>query len=234
MLELENATKKRASIIDYKGSWNIGAYGLATDKYAIFGNGFRSKIINDAREVLEVPVITQNIMDEPIVGILAIGNSNGLLVPPQTSDEEIKKLKAFLEIPIERLSLKNYENALGNLLLANDKYCLMHTETAEKNKKSLEVIEDILDVEIITYNFSFTIIGTVATMTNKGILLHPEMRDEEIDFLKNNTGLRAGKGTVNMGSPYVRSGLIANTHGFLAGLRTTGLELQRIYEILIM
>jgi len=231
--KLESPARKQASIIDYKGSWNIGAYGLATDKYAIFGDGFRPRILKEAREILRVPVITQNIMDEPIIGILAVGNSNGLLLPPQSSDDELKTLKGILEIRIERLSLRDYENALGNLLLINDKFCLIHSETAEKNKNLLKVIEDVLDVEIVSHNFSFPIIGTVAAMTSKGILTHPAMNNDELDLLKESTGLRVGKGTVNMGSPYIRSGLIVNSNGFLAGLKTTGLELQRIYEILI-
>lgn len=226
-------TRKQASIIDYKGSWNIGAYGLATDKYAIFGDGFRPRILKEAKEILKVPIITQNITDEPIVGILAVGNSNGLLLPPQSSDEELKKLKKFLEIRVERLSLRDYENALGNLLLTNDKFCLIHKEVAEKNKDLLKRIEEILDVEIIYHDFSFPIIGTVAAMTSRGILIHPAMKDDEIDLLRESTGLRVGKGTVNMGSPYIRSGLIVNSNGFLAGLKTTGFELQRIYEVLI-
>ncbi len=230
---MSNYMKRNAILIDFKGSWNIGAYGLATDAYAIFGDGFRPKIIKESEEILRVPILIQNIMDEPIVGILAIGNSNGLILPPQSSEDEVKSLRRELDITIEKVSLRNYDNALGNLLLVNDKYCLIHSDTAEKNKKQLEIIENTLDVEIISYDFTFTIIGTVAAMTNKGILVHPSMKDEEIDCLKNETGLRVGKGTVNMGSPYIRSSLIANTHGFLAGLKTTGLELQRIYEVLI-
>ncbi|RLE73192.1 MAG: translation initiation factor eIF-6, partial [Thermoprotei archaeon] len=131
------------------------------------------------------------------------------------------------------LSFKTYENALGNILLVNDKVVLIHSDLAKRNKVVLKKIEDVLDVEVIDYNFSFPIMGTVAVANNRGVLTHPSLKDEELEFIKNTLGLRVGKGTVNMGSPYVRSGLIVNSHGFLAGLKTSGLEMQRIYEILI-
>lgn len=231
--KLANSEQKKAAIIDYKGSWNVGAYALATDKFAIFGDGFRPKIIREAREVLRVPIIIQNIMDEPIVGILAAANSNGILVPPQITNEEKKSLEEQTGVVVEPLSFKTYENALGNILLVNDKVVLIHSDLAKRNKVILKKIEDVLDVEVIDYNFSFPIMGTVAVANNRGVLTHPSLKDEELEFIKNTLGLRVGKGTVNMGSPYVRSGLIVNSHGFLAGLKTSGLEMQRIYEILI-
>ena len=39
-------------------------------------------------------------------------------------------------------------------------------------------------------------------------------------------------GTVNLGSPLVGSGLLANSYGYLAGDETTGPELGRIEDAL--
>ena len=224
---------RQAAIIDYRGSWNIGAYGLSTDKFTIFGSGFRARIIEDAKAILNVPLIVQNIMGEPIIGITTIANSYGILVPPQTLDSEIKILEKELDIPVARLEFKTYDNALGNIILANDRTALLHIEIAEKNRSAINIIEDVLNVEVATYPFSFPIIGTAVVANNKGALAHPSMNEEELEFIKDTMRVRVGTGTVNTGSPYIRSGLIANSFGFLAGLRTSGLELQRAYEILI-
>ena len=39
-------------------------------------------------------------------------------------------------------------------------------------------------------------------------------------------------GTVNFGSPYVRSGVFANSHGMVIGDRCTAIEIENIYEAL--
>ncbi|OYV09323.1 MAG: translation initiation factor 6 [Methanosaeta sp. NSP1] len=45
-------------------------------------------------------------------------------------------------------------------------------------------------------------------------------------------GLPIDVGTVNMGSPLVGSGLLANSKGYLAGFETSGPELGRIEDAL--
>ena len=45
-------------------------------------------------------------------------------------------------------------------------------------------------------------------------------------------GLPVDVGTVNLGSPLVGSGLLANSFGYLAGEESTGLELGRIEDAL--
>ncbi|MHA1589922.1 MAG: translation initiation factor IF-6 [Candidatus Njordarchaeales archaeon] len=231
-MDKEKSRQTFASI-DYRGNWNIGAYGLATDKFAIFGEGFRPKILEQAKEVLNVPIYIVNIMDEPIVGILLASNSNGVLVPPQVSDEEIKLLRSLLDVPVERLSFRTYENALGNILLVNDKAALIHEDIMSKNKHAKKIIEDVLDVEVVSYKFSFVTIGSVVGANNRGALAHPLMTDDELRFISETLKVRVGKGTVNLGSPYIRSGMILNSFGFLVGLKTTGLEMHRAYEILL-
>jgi translation initiation factor 6 len=68
--------------------------------------------------------------------------------------------------------------------------------------------------------------------TNRGILVHPRASVSEIDQLENLFGLSVDIGTVNFGSPLIGSGLLANSHGYLAGSETTGPELGRIEDAL--
>jgi translation initiation factor 6 len=68
--------------------------------------------------------------------------------------------------------------------------------------------------------------------TNKGLLVHPRVTEEEIAVLEKHFGLPVDVGTVNLGSPLVGSGVLANSHGYFAGLDTTGPELGRIVDAL--
>ena len=227
--------RKLITIAEFQGSYNIGAYGLATDKYAIVGEGFRDKTIKEMQEVLSVPVVSQNVMDEPIVGIMLVGNSFGLLVPELIRDDEIQKIKEVLgDINIEKVNFKTYENALGNIILTNDRGAVIHSDIFNANRSLLNKIEDALNVEIAHYNFFTHVIRTAVVANNKGAIVHPLLSDEEIEIIKEVLKLeKIGKGTGNMGSPYVGTCYIVNSNGIVAGLKTTGPELQRAYELLL-
>jgi len=221
---------------DYLGSWNIGAFGIATDKFALLGFGFRASVLENIKNVLRVPIITASIMQEPIVGILVAANSNGLLIPKQTDENEVNKLRESLadsSILVERIVFKNFENALGNLLLVNDKGCLIHESLIKNNKREIETIEDVLNVEVVGINSKFLIMGTLAGVNNIGALVHPLLSEDEIDVIKNVLKVRVEKGTINRGTPYIRSGVIVNSYGLVIGARSTGIEVHRAYDIFL-
>jgi translation initiation factor 6 len=71
-----------------------------------------------------------------------------------------------------------------------------------------------------------------AVVTNKGLLAHPRITDAEIAICEELFGLPVDIGTVNLGSPLVGSGLLANSRGYVAGDETTGPELGRIEDAL--
>jgi len=227
--------RKTVVITEFRGSYNIGAFGIATDKYAIMGVGFRGKDLKDMEEALSAPVITKNINGDPIIGVMLSGNSNGLLVPDNVYDRDLEDLAKRLEgIEVKKISFSTYENTLGNLILANDKGAVVHSQLYKKNRKVMEVIEQVLGVEVQHYDFFTPVIRSMVVANNRGALVSPLLNEEEIDFIKSALKLeRIGKGTGNMGSPFVGSCYIANSNGMVVGLKTTGPEIQRAYEILL-
>ncbi len=76
--------------------------------------------------------------------------------------------------------------------------------------------------------------GSLATATNKGVLTHPLLREEEQKLLGDVLKVHVDVGTVNCGIPYVATGLIGNRHGAVAGYITTGPELFIIGQALDM
>ena len=65
----------------------------------------------------------------------------------------------------------------------------------------------------------------LAVATNKGVLAHPMLNDEEKKILEEVLKVPVDVGTVNCGIPYVGTGLIANSHAAVAGSMTTGPEM---------
>ena len=229
---------ERYGIIDYMGSWNIGAFMRATNSFTIIGDGFRPQIIEKIESVLRVPVIVQKVYEEDLVGCLIVANSNGILTPPETLDTEINFLKKKTGVIVERLDLgRTYSNALGNIILANNSRAVIHSSIYHQNRKKMEIIEDVLDVEVIPFNTDLTeAIASYAVLNSRGLIVSPLFNTDEIEAMRK--ALKIPKehtiiSTVNMGNPIVGSGCIANDYGVIVGSRTTGIELARIYLSLI-
>ena len=62
--------------------------------------------------------------------------------------------------------------------------------------------------------------------------MHPEVTEEEADVIEKTLDVSLELGTVNFGSPYPGSGVIANSSGFIASRACSGTELGRISEAL--
>ena len=95
----------------------------------------------------------------------------------------------------------------------------------------MEVITEVLDVEVKRGSIAdFTITGSVATATNKGVLIHPSASREDIKFVEETLKAPVDIGTVNNGTSLVGACSVANTKGIIVSLGTTGPELARIEE----
>lgn len=213
---------------NFNGNPNLGVYAIATDKYVLVRFDLHQKTVEKLEDVFKVPVLKAKIADSPIIGVFAVGNSNGILVPYFTLDSEIKFLKEELGVVIERVPSKI--TALGNIILANDKGVVAHPGT---ERKAIKVIEDVLDIEVVCGKiYRLPLVGSMSVATNKGAIVHPMASDEELEWLSSVLKVPVDIGTVNHGGPFVGAGMIANSHGAATGLPTTGPELLRIERAL--
>ncbi len=208
-----------------EGNSFIGIYGIATDNYIIL-----SEIIKNTKkfeEVLKVDAITTDIASSRVVGCLCCGNSNGIIVSNFGNNSEIEKIKQ-LNINVKKIQSKH--NAIGNLVLANDRGAIA---SEMLNKNTLKEIEDILGVETIHSTIAgFKNVGSVAVSTNKGIIAHPAIKEDEIKILEDVLKVEVDIGTANFGVPYLNSCLVANSNGVVVGSNSSGTELIRIEQAL--
>lgn len=206
---------------DYKGDENVGFYGLVTDSYALFARGFKHRDLFEEHRVTEIRLGGTN-----LIGLFASGNSTALLVPDIISDVEEQRLQEA-DIPFH--VLESRYTALGNLVLCNDTGCVLSPHLEDRKDE----IADVLDVPVETGTVAgLNIPGSCGAATNQGVLLHRDATEDELTHVESVLGLDGDIGSVNFGSPYVHSGLLANSNDLLIGPNTTGPETQRIQDAL--
>ena len=214
------------SRINFNGDPNIGLYGFANDKYCFLGIEPLGKILEKIKSTLKVEVKMSTIGGTELAGIFSAGNKNGMVLTKIIEDYEFKKLKDLFDLNLEIIESK--QTALGNLILCNDKGCLI----SEKMKKFKKQIADALDCEVETGAIAkMDIIGSVAMASNTGCLCHREAREEEMKKIEEILKVNVDVGTVSYGSPFIKSGTIVNSKGLLFSDQTTGAELGRLSEV---
>lgn len=212
------------------GLSSLGAFGVATEKFAIISEMWPNKAVEAITKALEVPITKLNIGDTSLVGILLAANSNGILLPHIFSQREMEKLEEVYGDSINIGVVEDKITCLGNCIVTNDNGAIIHEKF---EPKSVSVIKDTLDVEVEKGNIIKShLVGSHALATNKGLLVHPLTTEMEMIWLSERLGVPVNVGTINRGVPYVSVGCFANTKGAIAGKETTGPELQRLYQTL--
>lgn len=214
------------SLGDYKGDANIGLFGVATDKFVLLPDE------SIDAEVLNVPSIFGTVCGTKLLGIFCVGNSNALLVPQNIMDKEFENIEEQIKkidskISVVRLDTKH--NVLGNLIIANDSGAVISPVLEDKK----EEISKLLKVPVVVSNImDFEIVGSVCVTTNKGFLLNIYAEETDYKFVKKALKVDGDIGSVNLGGPFVSSGILANSNGVIVGKNTTGPETARIDEAL--
>jgi len=211
--------------VNFNGDPNIGLYGFTTDSYCLLGIELNQKILQKIKEILKTKIIVTTIAGIEFSGLFAVGNKNGLILPKITEDFEIKKLK---ELDLNVKILDSKETALGNLILCNDKGCLI-SNMLRKYKKE---IADTLNCEVETGKIAdMEIVGSCAVTSNTGCLCHRETSEEEMKIIEGLLKVKVDVGSISYGSPFIKSGVIVNSKGVAFSEQTTGAEIGRIEEV---
>ncbi len=210
------------------GSAYVGVFARATDDCLLVRPDIEESLLDDFEAELSVPAVPTTVAGSGTVGALAVGNENGLLVSERVTDRERDRIES--ETGLSVVELPGRINAAGNVVLANDEGAFVHPDLS---REAIGAVKEALDVPVERGMIAdVRTVGTAAVVTGDGVLCHPKTTDEKLDFLEELFGVYADIGTINYGGPLVGSGLIANTHGYIAGQETTGPELGRIEDAL--
>jgi len=215
-------------IFDIFGNASIGVYSLVNDKIAIIPPQVPESKRRKVEEWLKVKVVATTVGKSVVTGALACSNSNGVILPPFATEEEVEAIKSASDFNVTVMDTK--KTAYGNLVLANDKGAVADPRLA---KKVVNKIADTLGVEVVSSEIAgLPYVGSLATATNKGVLAHPMLKEGERKVLEDVLKVPVDVGTINCGIPYVATGLLGNSNGAMVGLLTTGPEMFIIGQAL--
>ena len=209
---------------NFFGDPNIGLYGFTTDKYCIIG--MHQKANKKIKTTLKVPLRVSSAMQTGFASLFMAGNSSGLVVPRILEDYELLPIKQSFD---NVLILNTDYTAVGNLILLNDKGIIL----SPLLRKHKDVIKKFFDLPCEIAKIAGTVVvGSAAIATNKGCLLHSRVKDAERKVVEATLQVNTDIGTVNFGSSFVKSGIIANSRGLIVSDMCSGPELTRIHETL--
>ena len=203
------------------GSASIGVYALATENIVLIPRMVPLEKAQEFADYLKVKLAYTSISGSVLAGSLVSANSLGMMVSHAIREEELAAIKTVFDGNITIMDSK--KTAYGNLVLANDKGAIVDPRFKETE---IAKISKALGVEAVPSEIAgLPYVGSLAVATNKGVLAHPLLKDEEKKILEAVFKVPVDVGTINCGVPYVGTGLLANTHAAVAGSMTTGPEM---------
>ena len=208
------------ALSDIFGDPNVGIFSFANEKLAVLPAGVSQKKLATYEQALGVQAYGIGIADSRLVGIYAVGNSNSLLVPYITTEDELKMLEST---GVNVVVVNEKRTALGNVIICNDYGAVLDPRL---KPDTVEAVEDALKVPVMTSTIGgLPHIGSLATASNKGVLANPIIRDSERKQIAKALNVEVHSGTINSGIPYPRSGVVVNSRGAVVGSSTLGAEL---------
>ncbi|MBS3062588.1 MAG: translation initiation factor IF-6 [Candidatus Diapherotrites archaeon] len=207
-----------------RGSPFVGVFAAVTDEIALFPHALDEKRTRQWEQVLGVKSIRCTIANSSLIGVFCKALGKKIVVPESVEATETRWLERN---GLEVLVAKDY-TALGNLLALNSQGGIVSPLVKAGTVKALE---GFFGVPLKHMAVSGTeVVGSAATVTNKGFIVHPNIAPKEFEALKGIFRVYGTTGTANYGDPFVSNSLLANGHGVIVGEQTTGYELARIDE----
>ena len=208
----------------------IGVYLTANNAFILYPSSLINPLLKKFKTIFEEPFYPLTINNSNLLGVYTASNKYGIIVPHIIREDELNNLKSYMNDSYNIGIMKSIDNALGNLILCNDKGAIISSFLENYKTK----IEDILNVETVVYEFAdFYLPGSISLANNYGCLIHPLSTDEEIEFISSILKVNeVDVSTVNRGIPYLSSGAIVNDKSGIFGSYCTGPEMMRITSVL--
>lgn len=156
--------------VQFEGNNDIGVFAKLTNAYCLVGIGgsenFYSVFESELAE--SIPVVHTSICSCRIIGRLTVANRHGLLVPSNTTDQELQHLRNSLPDSVKIQRVEEPLSALGNVITCNDYVALVHPDL---DNETVEILADTLKVEVFRQSIANqALVGTYCSISNRGNL----------------------------------------------------------------
>ncbi|NQU98478.1 translation initiation factor IF-6 [Candidatus Woesearchaeota archaeon] len=200
------------SLMTFNKNPNIGLYAFATDKYVLVGREVASNTVKELKRIFEVPVHKINIAGTSFIGVFIVGNEDLILVPSITFESELKELtKLKIKYEVFQTDL----TCLGNNIALNKNGMLVNSDFSDNEIKRLK---DIFKVPVKKISIADTETPGACIAMNKGkALIHRDATTTETKTIEKILKVKTIPSTINMGVPYLKSGIICNKNGLVIG-----------------
>lgn len=209
---------------DVYRSPNVGIYAKCNDSFVFIPNGFAITKVKNLCEFLKTDHVFTSVANTRLLGVLMVMNNNGILLPRNSLEEEVVHLKKSTGLNVDILDTKH--TAIGNLICVNDKGGIMSPLIPPEYVKQ---VEDVLGIEVIRKKVAgYQQTGAMAKANSHGGIIHPATEEEDVKTMSQVLGVDLEPATINGGSPFVSSGILANNKSMVVGSLTNGPELMML------
>ncbi|KAG8517873.1 Eukaryotic translation initiation factor 6 [Galemys pyrenaicus] len=215
----------------FENNCEIGCFAKLTNTYCLVAIGgsenFYSVFEGELADT--IPVVHASIAGCRIIGRMCVGNRHGLLVPNNTTDQELQHIRNCLPDSVQIRRVEERLSALGNVIACNDYVALIHPDL---DRETEEILADVLKVEVFRQTVADQVlVGSYCVFSNQGGLVHPKTSIEDQDELSSLLQVPLVAGTVNRGSEVIAAGMVVNDWCAFCGLDTTSTELSVIESV---
>ena len=206
---------------DVYRSPNVGIYTKCNDDFVFLPNGFAASKAKNLSEFLQADYVFTSVANTRLLGPLMVVNNKGMLLPRNCLEEELSHLKKSTGLNVDILETKH--NAIGNLICVNDKGGIMSPMIPNEFVKK---VEDVLGIEVLQKRIAgYHQAGAMVVATSNGGIIHPDTEEDDIKIFSEILGVELEPATINGGTPYLASGILANNKSLVVGTLTNGPEL---------
>jgi translation initiation factor 6 len=222
----EQATRMGIATGDVFGSDQIGVFVAVVGKTIFHPLELEKDVVETLESSLGLESKGLLIGGSRLIGSLLAGNNHGLAVADLATEDDVEILTSYGDVVVMESGI----NTAGNLLVCTDDGVVASPELPDEG---LAILGEVMKTDVAcTTVAGQAIVGSLAVANSKGILLHPDVRSEEVEVIKQVLDIPPMVGTVARGSPFIGSGMVCSDEGAFTGKETTGPELNRIEDAL--
>lgn len=213
---------------NFNGTPNVGLYGYPWKNHLLLGEHLQDKLLAQVVEALgNTEVHMFRVAGTGMPGIFLAGNSHAVLVPSIAFDFELEQLK---KLGVPHVLFKTRHTCLGNNIVCNDHGAIISTDFDETERKFIEKHLQVPTVHMDIAKLNTP--GALIVLNGAHGVIHRDATPAEIRDVEKILKVKITPATVNLGTPYLRAGIINNKHGFVIGDQSGGPEIVHIDEAL--